>query len=62
MPHPGLKVAHGASCGATCDLKDDFVKEMKVRIEANAISCKAVYHLNLYKVYKYITASLVQKM
>jgi hypothetical protein len=30
MPHPGLKVANGASRGATCDLEDDFVTELKV--------------------------------
>jgi hypothetical protein len=31
MPHPGLKVAHGASRGAISDLEADFVEELQVR-------------------------------
>jgi hypothetical protein len=41
MPHPGLKVANGASRGATCDLEDDFVKELKVIL--TTVSSKAVF-------------------
>jgi hypothetical protein len=41
MPHPGLKVANGASRGATCDLEDDFVTELKVIL--TTVSCKAVF-------------------
>jgi hypothetical protein len=31
LPHPGLKVAKGASRGATSDLEDDFLIELNVR-------------------------------
>jgi hypothetical protein len=32
LPHPGLKVAKGASRGAKKDLEIDFIEELNVRI------------------------------
>jgi hypothetical protein len=53
MPHPGLKVANGTSRGAIRDLEDDFVEEMKVRMNTFAFSWRAVKHFefNIKKSY-----------
>jgi hypothetical protein len=36
LPHPGLKVAKGASRGAKKDLEIDFIEELNVRIYSHS--------------------------